>query len=467
MKPSDRPSLRVLYVTPECAPLTKTGGLGDVSGALPAALRAAGIDARVFLPGYPEVLDGLSFHGETPLQVLGVECRVLAAENFFVLDCPELYQREGGPYQDAHGNDWQDNALRFAVFCKAATVLPWRADVVHLNDWPSALVPAYSRDVPSVLTIHNLAFQGNFDPAVIARLELPADIFSIERAEFYGRLSFLKAGITGCDLVTTVSPTYAREIQTEAFGCGMDGILRVRSGDLSGILNGIDTAVWNPATDAFLESPYDATKLEKKALNKAALQRRLNLDVKGDAPLLGMVSRMTEQKGVDFVAAAIDELVALPAQVAILGSGHRDYEAALAAAAARHPGRVAVAIGFNEPLAHLIEAGADIFLMPSRFEPCGLNQMYSQRYGTPPVARATGGLADTIADGQTGFLFKTDFVEAVKRAVAAYREPARWRSIQRAAMARDFSWDAAARRYADLYGRLATRAAASPTRTRT
>jgi starch synthase len=464
MKPSDRPGLRVLFVTPECAPLTKTGGLGDVSAALPAALRTTGIDVRVLIPGYREVLQGMQLREAARQRVLGFDCRILQSREFFVLDCPELYVRDGGPYQAGDGADWHDNALRFAVLCKAATLLPWRHDVVHCNDWPTGLIPLYERRVPTILTVHNLAFQGNFDPAFLGRLGLPPGVLTTERAEFYGRLSFLKAGITGADLLTTVSPTYAREVQTEAFGCGMEGVLRARSGVLNGILNGIDTAVWNPATDAHLPQHFSSHSLEKKALNKAALQERLNLEASLRIPVLGMVSRMTEQKGTDLVAAAIDELAALPAQVAILGSGRRDYEAALAAAAARHPGRIAVAIGFNEPLAHLIEAGADIFLMPSRFEPCGLNQMYSQRYGTPPVARATGGLADTISDGETGFLFdrleRESLIGAVKRALEAYRDPARWRAMQRAGMAREFSWDEPARRYADLYGRLATRAAA-------
>jgi len=450
--------MRVLFLTPECAPYTKTGGLGDVSGALPAALRAIGIDVKVMLPGYREVLQALPFTKKSSLDVLGLRCRLLESPEFIVLDCPELYVRDGGPYQDASGADWGDNALRFAALCKAAASLP--ADVVHCNDWPAGLAPLYGAK-PSLLTVHNLAFQGNFDPAVLRRLGLPADAFSIERAEFYGKLSFLKAGLTCANAITTVSPTYAREIQTEAFGCGMDGILRARSGVLSGILNGIDTRVWDPAADTHIAARYDTASLERKSINKQELQRRMDLAADPRVPLLGMVGRMTEQKGVDLVSAAVDELVALPAQLAILGTGQREHELALAAAAARHPGRVAVRIGFNEELAHLVEAGADVFLMPSRFEPCGLNQMYSQRYGTPPVARATGGLADTVSDGETGFLFRTDLVEAVRRAAAAYRDPARWREIQRAGMRRDFSWGAAARRYADLYGRLATRAPAA------
>jgi starch synthase len=312
-----------------------------------------------------------------------------------------------------------------------------------------------------VITIHNLAFQGNFGPELMARLELPPHLYSIDGLEFYGRLSFLKGGLVFSDAITTVSPNYAREIQTEEFGCGMDGLLRHRSGALSGMLNGIDTVTWDPASDPKIAQPYGRDSLERKALNKAALQRRMNLEPDPRAPLLGMVSRFTDQKGVDLVAAAADELAALPAQLAVLGSGDRAYESALLAAAARHPGKIAVAVGFNEDLAHGIEAGADLFLMPSRFEPCGLNQMYSQRYGTPPVARATGGLSDTIRDGETGFLFEraetAALLAAVRRALEVYSDARRWRALQRSAMARDFSWEMAARQYADLYLRLASR----------
>ena len=272
-------------------------------------------------------------------------------------------------------------------------------------------------------------------------------------------MSFLKGGLVHAGAINTVSPTYAREIQTEEFGCGLDGVLRSRSGALSGILNGIDTELWDPAGDPHLAERYDASTLEKKHINKRALQRRLNLDPSDD-PLVGFVGRLTQQKGADLVAAAAAELAALPAQIALLGRGERIIEGALAAAAARHPGRIGVSIGFSEELAHLIEAGADLFLMPSRFEPCGLNQMYSQRYGTPPVARATGGLADTVEDGKSGFLFEraepSALAAAVRRAVAAWRQPGRWREMQRAGMRRDFSWSAAARRYADLYSRLAS-----------
>jgi len=467
----DGARVRVLHVTPECAPMTKTGGLGDVSEALPAALRAAGVDAMTLLPGYPAVLDGVGKKTlVAKLKVLGFECQLLQADPFIVIDCPPLYQRRGGPYHTPDGNDWDDNALRFGVLSRAGALLggarsplEWRPAIVHCHDWPAGLAPVYLRDEPehaaSVMTIHNLAFQGNYGAELLERLELAPSTFTIDGVEFYGRLSFLKGGIATADAVTTVSPTYAREIQTPELGHGLDGLLRHRRDVLSGILNGIDTRVWDPASDARIAQRYDADALERKAANKAALQRRLGLEPRADVPLVGAVSRLTRQKGADLLTAAADALVALPAQLAVVGKGEHELEGALATAAAHHPGRIAVRIAFDEDLAHAIEAGADLFVMPSRFEPCGLNQMYSQRYGTPPVARATGGLVDTVQDGVSGFLFERAeseaLLEALQRALAAYAEPARWRRLQRAGMERDFSWSAAARRYADLYLRLA------------
>ncbi|MEA3195622.1 MAG: starch synthase [Betaproteobacteria bacterium] len=469
--------MRLLFVTPECAPLTKTGGLGDVSAALPAALRGLGVDVRTLLPGYTEVLEKTGNAVEAAkLRVLGVDVRLLEAGALLVIDCPTLYRRDGGPYQDASGADWGDNALRFAVLSKvasllagAASPLAWRPECVHCNDWPAALAAAYlAFDAPvsaaSIVTVHNLAFQGNFDPALLGRLGLPPQSFTLEGLEFHGRLSFLKAGLAYADALTTVSPSYAREIQGEEFGCGLDGLLRQRRQSLTGILNGIDTDQWNPAADPLIAEPYDAERLEGKAANKEALQRRLGLKVDSRIPLLGVVSRLTHQKGSDLLAAVIDELAALPAQVAVLGKGDTRMEDALALAASRHAGSVSVTAGFDEGLAHAIEAGADIFLMPSRYEPCGLNQMYSQRYGTPPVAHATGGLIDTIEDGKTGFLFARPagdaLVEAVRRAIELRRDAGRWREMQRRGMQRDFSWSAAARQYAALYSRLAMRAPA-------
>ena len=451
--------MRILFVTPECAPLAKAGGLGDVSAALPAALRALGHEVDILLPAYAEVLDKVSDASEAArFTELGFDARFLRKDDLLLLDCPLLYQREGTPYQDPGGQDWPDNPLRFGMLSRAAARLARDYDVIHCNDWPTALVPVLFQQRNTLLTIHNLAFQGNFDRIWLGRLGLPDELFAIDKLEFHGRVSFLKGGLVHAGALNTVSPTYAREIQTEEHGCGMEGLLRERREALTGILNGVDVDVWDPATDAHLVQRYDKAQLEKKALNKKALQERLNLEVRDDL-LVGFIGRLTHQKGADLIAAAAAEVAALPAQLVVLGRGERELEGALAAVAARHPGRIAVALGFNEPLAHLIEAGADVFLMPSRFEPCGLNQMYSQRYGTPPIARATGGLVDTVTDGETGFLFEraesSALAAAVRRALAAWREPRRWREIQEAGMRRDFSWQPAARRYADLYSKLA------------
>jgi starch synthase len=463
--------IRVLFIAPECAPLTKTGGLGDVAGALPEALRKMGIDVRILLPAY----GALPSKRLAEVELLGKTVRINESQHpsgvpLYLLDCPELYRRNGGPYQTGEGEDWPDNALRFGLLSRAAALLggaasplAWRPEVAHCNDWPTALAPVYLRNerqpAASLMTVHNLAFQGLFEADVLGTLGLSAADYSMERLEFYGRLSFLKGGLACADALTTVSPTYAAEVQGEEQGCGLDGLMRERSAQLSGILNGIDSATWDPAHDPLIPDNYDRRSLELKCKNKAALQARVGLSVDEGMPLLGMVSRLTHQKGIDLVLAAAEELLALPAQLVVLGKGERAHEHSLAALAARHPGKVAVATGFNEELAHLIEAGADVFLMPSRFEPCGLNQMYSQRYGTPPVARATGGLVDTVVDGETGFLFgpaeSAALTAAVRRALAARGDAARWRAIQRAGMARDFSWAEPARRYADLYLRLA------------
>jgi starch synthase len=476
---TDQPSLSVLFAAPECAPLTKTGGLGDVCGSLPAALRGAGIDARVLMPGYPEVLAVASEKALASVSALGFDAHLREARlpgngvPLLVLDCPQLYARSGGPYQMDGGADWPDNAVRFGLLSRVAAILasarsplPWRPEVLHCNDWPTALAPLYlsmeKQKARSVMTIHNLAFQGNFDAGLMAALSLPPESYAIDGLEFYGRISFLKGGIVYADAVTTVSPTYAKEIQAEPFGCGMDGLLRQRSHALSGVLNGIDASTWDPARDVLIAKKYEFGSIANKSANKAALQRRLGLPVDPKVPLLGTVGRMAQQKGTDLIAAAAGELASM-AQLVVVGTGDRALEQSMLEKAQALKGRMAVHIGFSEELAHLVEAGADAFLMPSRYEPCGLNQMYSQRYGTPPIARATGGLADTIEDGITGFLFdrpESDaLVETARRAMQVYRNPAAWREIQRAGMARDFSWDAAARRYAGLYWSLASQTA--------
>jgi starch synthase len=477
--------LRVLVVTPELAPWMKSGGLGEVSATLPAALRALGADVRVLVPAYapllgahPEArivarLEGLG-GAFAPAHLLAVERA--GAVPLYLVHCPGYYHRAGSAYQDERSRDWSDNHLRFGLLSRVAALLAteasplaWRPDVLNCHDWPAGLAPAYlhferGARALAVMTVHNLAFQGVFPAATLAALGLPPQAYHIGGVEYYGQLSFLKAGLAYADYLTTVSPGYAREIQTEEFGCGLGGLLRQRADRLAGILNGIDTETWNPATDAHLCAPYDFSCIARKALNKEALRRELGLAPDPDAPLLAMVSRLTHQKGVDLVAAIGCEIAGLPAQLAVLGTGEPALERELAGLATRHPGKIAVQIRFDEALAHRMEAGADIFLMPSRFEPCGLNQMYSLRYGTPPVVRATGGLADTVVDATpknlaagiaTGFVFgpaqPQALLEALARAVRAWRDEDTWRALQRAGMAQDFGWERSARRYLELF----------------
>jgi starch synthase len=475
--------LRVLFVTPEMHPLVKTGGLGDVSGALPRALIELGVDARVLLPGYPAVMERIGDAeplADLPAAAGFPEARLLAARlpdtaPLIVVDCPLLYRRAGGPYQSPEGEDWPDNALRFGLLGRAAALLggarnplDWEPQVLHCHDWQSGLAPAYLRFEPgrraaTVMTVHNLAFQGLFPADAAAQLGLPEAALGVDALEYWGKLSFLKGGVVYADHVTTVSPTYAREIQEEPLGFGFQGLLKARAARLTGILNGIDTEVWNPAADRLIARAYDAGALEAKRENKRALLKALGWGDDG-APLLGMVSRLTEQKGADLVAELAPRSAPRGARLVVLGSGDPALERRLEALAAHLPGWVAARIRFDEALSHLIEAGADAFLMPSRFEPCGLNQMYSQRYGTPPVVHATGGLCDSVADATpeavaagsgTGFVFRSmtaaSFLHAIDRALQAWREPDTWRAIQRAGMARDFSWGASAARYRDLY----------------
>jgi starch synthase len=472
-----RKTTSVLFVTPECAPLVKTGGLGDVSAALPPALRELGLDARVLLPGYPSVLAADPAAREAArIDVLGESARILESKlpsgvPLLILDAPRLYKRSGGPYQADDGEDWEDNARRFGVLSRAAAILgssqsplPWKADVVHCNDWQASLAPLYLRGMSgaraaSVVTIHNLAFQGAFDLADVQDLELPPESLGMEGLEFYGRASFLKGGIVYADAITTVSPTYAREIQTQQLGFGLEGVLTMRRDRLFGVLNGIDTSAWNPETDPHIPAHYGVLTLERKAANKRALKERFGLGGDDTVPLLAAVTRVTQQKGVDLITHAMARLVQFPAQLILVGAGDRRMIDEFRHAASRFPGQVGVFEGFDEPLAHLVEAGADIFLMPSRFEPCGMNQMYSQRYGTPPVVNATGGLVDTVIDGETGFLLEAPTVDAlvqgVGRAIEAYCDQGKWRRLQATGMRRNFGWAEAARSYSLIYEQVA------------
>ena len=471
--------MKILYATSEAVPLVKTGGLADVSGALPPALREIGLDCRVLMPGYPVVLEKVG----TAVVVArladlpgGIEARILLSAlpdsdtPLYVLDAPQLFSRPGGPYQDVNGHDHSDNALRFAVLSQVAarmafpgSPLDWYPDILHCNDWQTGLAPAYlhflGRSVPSVMTVHNLAYQGIFPPQAMAQLALPQESFSIEGVEYYGNVSFLKAGLYYADRISTVSPSYAHEIQQAPLGMGMQGLLASRSADLRGILNGIDTGDWNPSSDLHLPDAYTTRSLAGKKRCKQKLQEEMGLEQDAEAPLFGLIARMTHQKGLDLVLAIADGIVHRGGQLAMLGTGDKGIEQAVRDAAARHPGKVACFIGYDEGLSHRIEAGADSFLMPSRFEPCGLNQMYSLRYGTPPVVHATGGLRDTVEDDVTGFVFPEPTPHAlwlaVERAMGLHADKAGWKKMMLAGMHKDVSWEHSAQEYAALYRELA------------
>ncbi len=481
-------SLRILHAVSEVHPLMKTGGLADVSAALPASLRRLGVDARLLIPAYPDIISQTRARPVSDAFAIfkGVEEAQLflgtlpdGSAPVYALDCPSLFAREGGPYLDPLGHDWPDNALRFGVLSKVAALFArvsglagWAADIIHCNDWQTGLAAAYLTHDPaararSVFGIHNIAFQGKFGSDWMPALQLPWACFHVNGLEFHGQLSFLKAGLYYSDHLVTVSPTYAGEILTPEFGFGMEGILSKRQDRLSGILNGVDTGHWHPGHDPYLPAHYDADNCAGKAANKRALQQRMRLAEEPNTHLLGMVSRLTYQKGVDLLLGIAEILLEQPVQLVILGSGDKTYEGQWRGLAARYPGRLAVTIGYDEELAHLIEAGADSFLIPSRFEPCGLNQMYSMNYGTLPIVRGTGGLADSVVDTRpsslddgtaTGFVFaganESELLACVLRALLVYEDKSIWRRIQRNGMGQDFSWDSSAARYLELYERL-------------
>jgi starch synthase len=483
--------LRVLSVASEVFPLIKTGGLADVAGALPGALAPFGIAVTTLLPGYPQVMDQLSrpkavhrwqdlFGG--PAALVSAEAAGLA---LLVLDAPHLYRRSGGPYLDSHGADWADNAQRFAALALAAAEVGGGLlrddgpDIVHAHDWQAALAPVYLRfasaDQPrrhpaTIITIHNIAFQGQFPASLLKTLRLPPEAFTIDGVEYYGRIGFLKGGLALADHITTVSPTYALEIQSGEMGMGLEGLLRHRSHVLSGILNGVDIEVWNPATDKHLVTQYDAQRLDDRQRNKAALRQRFGLADDAPGPLVAVVSRLSSQKGMDLLLAALPRLIADGGQLALLGAGDAALQAEIAAAKTRHPGRVGAVFGYDEGLSHLMQGGADMILVPSRFEPCGLTQLYGLRYGAVPLVARVGGLADTIIDANdaalaagvaTGFQFAPVAINtleaALARATHVYRDQNAWRSLQQRGMAMDVSWRRPARQYADLYRSLAER----------
>lgn len=484
--------MRVLYVCSEILPLVKTGGLANVASSYTKALRNHGVDQRILLPGYTNAIDALS----GPRRYLraridgGTDVRIVEGRTpdsrvpVWLIDCPDLYQRAGGPYQDETGRDWHDNAKRFSILSAVAAAIGrgrctsgWTPDVVHLNDWHTGLAAALlasdrGRGSRTLFTVHNLAYQGNFPSESLADIALDPEQTGLVMRN--GRVSLLEMGLRFSDLITTVSPTYAAEILTPQYGFGMEDVLRHRRQRLYGILNGIDCDVWNPATDQHLSNCFDRNALGGKRMCKIALQNELGLDADAHRPLITFTSRFVHQKMIDVLIDVIPAFVARGAQLAIVGEGERGYTNALEHLAARYPGEVAVRTPFDEVLEHRLHAGGDMLLAPARFEPCGLTQMYAMRYGSLPVARRVGGLNDTVSDATphaieagtaTGFVFSDptaeDLLKAVDRALSVFRQPDAWRQIQRTAMERDFSWMRSMKMYLRLYALLA-RADRSP-----
>ncbi len=480
--------MKVLHVGAEVFPLIKTGGLADVLGALPQALVEQGADVRLVLPGFPAILAGVNEQGlvcEIGPVFGAARVRLLrgvlahSGVVVYLIDAPYLYQRNGNPYLDGQGLEWPDNLQRFALLGWVAAHLAsgeldpdWSPVLVHAHDWHAAMCCAYlaahpRASVASVFTVHNLAYQGLFDASDYHLLDLPARFMAHHALEFHGQLAFMKAGLAYAHRVTTVSPSYAREMATEEFGFGMDGLIRSRAARVSGILNGVDGAVWDPQSDPLIAARYGSDNLQGKLQCKKALQQTLGLTVDAGVPLLVIVSRLTSQKGLDLLLLALPDLLSLGVQLAVQGTGDVALEAAFMAAARQHVGRVAVHIAYDETLAHQMVAGADMIMVPSRFEPCGLTQLYGLRYGTVPVVRSVGGLADTVVDASpaamaegtaTGFVFgpasASALAVAVARACQAYRSDESWQLLMRRGMAQDFSWDHAAVQYLELYSQL-------------
>ena len=480
--------MQVLHVCTEIFPLLKTGGLADVVGALPAALTRLGCDARVLVPGFPALRAGIrdqqlvaEMGAGFGASAIRLYCGALPDNDVivYVIDAPELYNRPGNPYSDADNHAYPDNYRRFALLGWMAARMAegldpyWRPHILHGHDWHAGLVPAYLRVAEdhagrklagSVFTIHNLAYQGNFPHHVFSDVQLPAYYYGVNGVEFHGQFSFLKAGLFYSDKITTVSPAYAHEIQGNEQGCGLNGLLTSRSHDLTGILNGVDDTVWNPATDALLPATYDSRSLAGKLVCKTTLQQDSGLTVHNEAPLFCIVSRLTEQKGLHLVLAVIPDIVQRGGQIVVLGNGDKHLEAAFRDIAAAHPHSVSVTIGYDERLSHRIIAASDVIMVPSRFEPCGLTQLYGLKYGTLPLVRKVGGLADTVvdcalenmADGlATGFVFdhfdNAGINSAVRRAFALYKRKADWKQVQKRAMQQQFGWETAAQQFINLY----------------
>ena len=473
--------MNILFVASECAPFVKTGGLADVIGAVPKSLEPLGGDVRILLPAYPALAAQVA-KGARVLafdDLFGGPARVVAVQeaglNLLLLDAPHLFDRAGNIYLDGNGNDWGDNHLRFGALSWVGAQIAtgaldgWQPDVVNAHDWQAGLVPAYLRaqdgpTPPVVLTVHNIAFQGVFGADTVDALRLDPALFTQDGYEYWGKVSFLKGGLAMADKITTVSPTYARELMLPEFGAGLDGVLNARKADLTGILNGIDLDVWNPADDAALPAPYTSKTLKKKAQSRAALCTRFGIDANHEAPVFCVVSRLTEQKGLDMLLECLPVLTGAGARLAVLGTGDKRFETGFVDAARRHGGQVGTIIGYNETLSHLMQGGADAILIPSRFEPCGLTQLYGLRYGTIPVVARTGGLADTVIDANpaalstgcaTGVQFSpvtvAGLAAAIQRTCDLFRDRPTWAAMMRRAMAHPVGWDQSARAYMALY----------------
>jgi starch synthase len=477
--------LNVLSVASEIFPLVKTGGLADVAGALPGALAVEGVTLRSLVPGYPAVLAAFAAAdvvAQLP-DLFGGDARLLAGTagglDLFAIDAPHLFARGGNPYLASNGLDWPDNAVRFAALAQVAARLgtglvpAYRPDVLHCHDWQAGLAPAYLHYAEgprpaSVITIHNLAFPGLFPASLLADLGLPPRAFAVDGVEYFGKISYLKAGLQFADRITTVSPSYAAEILSPENGMGFDGLLRARAGVLTGIRNGIDDGVWDPAKDPHIPANYSARAPEARGGNKTALQRHFGLEPKADALLFGVVSRLSGQKGLDLVLAALPALLDLGGQLAVIGTGDKWLEDGFRAAATAHPGRIGAMIGYDENLAHLMQAGSDALLVPSRFEPCGLTQLCALRYGAVPVVSRVGGLTDTIVDANemalargaaTGIMFAPvavpAFETALRRTASIFHDRQAWAKMIEAGMTTDVSWRRPARQTANLYKELA------------
>ena len=473
--------MRILSAASEIFPLVKTGGLADVTGALPAAMGAQGIEMLSIVPGYPAVMasleDAAVLHAYADLFGGKAKLRRGKAKGLEIIavDAPHLFDRPGNPYLAPDGKDWPDNGRRFAALSKAAADVAsgragdFAADVLHCHDWQAALAPVYvafGGGPRTVMTVHNIAFQGQFPASIFSALGLPAAAFGIEALEYYGNVGFLKGGLATADRITTVSPSYAQEICTPEYGMGLDGLLRARRNLLTGIVNGIDDTVWNPASDPLIPDTFTAKTIARRSANKRAVEQRFGLDT-GDGLLHAVVSRLTWQKGIDILTACLDQMVAGGARLALLGTGEADIEQAILAAAARHPGRIGVVMGYDEGISHLLQAGCDTILVPSRFEPCGLTQLYGLRSGCIPIVARTGGLSDTVIDANdaalhagvaTGFQFspvdQPTLEHALARAALCFEDQPLWRGMQKRGMAADVSWGRSASVYAQLYRNL-------------